>query len=44
MRDPRFAGVRDPAALTKLPEAERAQWQQLWGDVEELRARAGNPG
>ena len=31
--DPVLAGVRDQAALMKLPEAERVQWQRLWGDV-----------
>jgi tetratricopeptide (TPR) repeat protein len=25
--------VRDPAALAKLPAAEREQWQRLWADV-----------
>ena len=29
-----LASVRDPQALEKLPGAERAQWQTLWGDVE----------
>jgi tetratricopeptide (TPR) repeat protein len=31
--DPELAGVRDPAALAKLPEAERAEWKKLWDDV-----------
>jgi serine/threonine-protein kinase len=35
-RDPQLAGLREPAALTKLPEAERKQWQQLWSDVAAL--------
>jgi tetratricopeptide (TPR) repeat protein len=30
--------VRDEAALTKLPEAEREQWQRLWADVAGLLA------
>jgi hypothetical protein len=34
-KDSDLAGVRD-AALGKLPEAERAEWQQLWGAVEAL--------
>jgi serine/threonine-protein kinase len=34
--DPSLAGVRDPAALTKLPDAERRQWQRLWADVAAL--------
>jgi tetratricopeptide (TPR) repeat protein len=31
--DSALASVRDPAALAKLPEAEREQWQFLWADV-----------
>jgi hypothetical protein len=31
-----LAGVRDPAALANLPEAERQEWQQLWKEVEGL--------
>jgi serine/threonine protein kinase/tetratricopeptide (TPR) repeat protein len=34
--DPALAGVRDGAALTKLPDAEREQWQRLWADVAAL--------
>jgi tetratricopeptide (TPR) repeat protein len=37
-KDSDLAGVRD-AALVKLPEAERAEWQQLWGEVEALRKK-----
>jgi tetratricopeptide (TPR) repeat protein len=33
-----LASVRDAAALTKLPEAEREQWQRFWGDVAALLA------
>jgi hypothetical protein len=29
-QDSDLAGVRDPAALAKMPEAERAEWQKLW--------------
>ena len=36
--DPVLAGVRDQAALMKLPDAERVQWQRLWGDVAGLLA------
>jgi hypothetical protein len=39
--DAALAGVRGDAALTKLPEAERQDWQQLWVNVEALRQRAG---
>jgi tetratricopeptide (TPR) repeat protein len=31
--DADFTGVRGPAALAKLPEAERPAWQQLWSRV-----------
>jgi hypothetical protein len=31
-----LAGVRDPAALARLPAAERAAWQALWADVDAL--------
>ncbi|HZY85526.1 MAG TPA: tetratricopeptide repeat protein [Gemmataceae bacterium] len=31
--DPRLAGVRDPAALAKLPGPEREAWQGLWREV-----------
>ena len=36
--DPALAGVRDAAALAKLPEAERKEWQRLWADVAALSA------
>jgi hypothetical protein len=39
--DPDLAGVRDRAALAKLPEAERQDWAKLWGDVAALLAKAG---
>ena len=39
-QDRDLAGVRDPAALDRLPEPERADWQELWSEVEALRARA----
>jgi serine/threonine-protein kinase len=32
-KDPDLASVRDADALTKLPETERAAWQQLWAEV-----------
>jgi tetratricopeptide (TPR) repeat protein/tRNA A-37 threonylcarbamoyl transferase component Bud32 len=35
-----FGGVRGTEALTRLPEAERRQWQAFWADVEALRQRA----
>jgi tetratricopeptide (TPR) repeat protein len=35
-REPDFAGVRDPAALARLPEEERAAWDAFWGAVARL--------
>jgi tetratricopeptide (TPR) repeat protein len=44
LADPDFTGVRGEAALGKLPEAERLQWQKLWEEVEALKRRAaGTP-
>jgi tetratricopeptide (TPR) repeat protein len=37
--DPDLAAVRDPQALARLPEAERAAWQALWRDVGSLLKR-----
>ena len=31
--------MRDPAALDRLPDNERAAWQALWRDVDELAKR-----
>ncbi len=43
-QDTDFAGVRGPAALAQLPEAERQEWQKLWQEVEALRTEAvGSP-
>jgi serine/threonine-protein kinase len=33
-----FAEVRGPAAIAKLPEAERPAWQQLWKRVTDTLA------
>ncbi|MFO0891165.1 MAG: tetratricopeptide repeat protein [Isosphaeraceae bacterium] len=38
--DPDLAGIRDPEALQKLPEAERKEWQALWSEVDRLLGRA----
>ncbi|MHB1424757.1 MAG: tetratricopeptide repeat protein, partial [Gemmataceae bacterium] len=38
-RDTDLASVRDPQALNRLPEIERAAWQALWRDVDELAKR-----
>jgi Tfp pilus assembly protein PilF len=40
LRDADFTGVRDPKALAKLPEAERADWRRLWAQVQQLAIRA----
>jgi hypothetical protein len=40
--DPDLTGVRDKDALAKLPEDERAKWQQLWGEVDGLLERVGD--
>jgi serine/threonine-protein kinase len=44
-KDSDLAGVRDTAALAKLPEAERADWQKLWAGVGDAlnRTQAPNP-
>jgi Tfp pilus assembly protein PilF len=41
--DPDLAGVRDRAALAKLPLPQRTQWLKVWADVEALRRQAGAP-
>ena len=38
-----FNGVRGEKALAGLPEAERADWQKLWQEVEALRQWAAGP-
>jgi serine/threonine-protein kinase len=42
--DADLAGLRDAAALAKLPEAERAEWQKLWADAEETLKKVAAPG
>jgi hypothetical protein len=34
-----LAGVRDDAALAKVPTAERDAWRKLWSDVDALLAK-----
>jgi serine/threonine-protein kinase len=41
LKDPDLAGVREPAALARLSEAERQEWKKLWSEVEGLLAKAG---
>jgi tetratricopeptide (TPR) repeat protein len=40
LKDPDFVSVRDPAALRKLPEAERREWQGFWSEVASLLKKA----
>jgi serine/threonine-protein kinase len=42
--DPELAGLRDPAAVAKLPPAERQACQQFWADVQALRSKANAAG
>jgi serine/threonine-protein kinase len=35
-----LAGIRDADELARLPEAERADWQALWAEVDAVLARA----
>ena len=37
-----LAGVRDPEALKKLPDAEQEGWRQLWTEVTDLRKQTDN--
>jgi hypothetical protein len=39
-KDTDLDSVRGVKALVQLPEAERAAWQQLWGEVESLLKKA----
>jgi hypothetical protein len=38
--DPDLAGLREPAALAKLPEAEQRAGRALWAEVDALLAKA----
>ena len=40
LADPDLDAVRRPEALAALPEAERAQWEALWDDVDVTLQRA----
>jgi Flp pilus assembly protein TadD len=42
-RDPDLAGVRDRAALARLPGQEREAWRKLWQKATALLARAAVP-
>jgi serine/threonine protein kinase/tetratricopeptide (TPR) repeat protein len=39
-QDPDLAGVREPQAIARLPQGERAGWQKLWQEVAALQQRA----
>jgi hypothetical protein len=41
--DSDLAGVRDKAALTRLPATERDGWHKLWAEVTNTLARARRP-
>jgi tetratricopeptide (TPR) repeat protein len=41
--DSDLAGVRDAAALEKLPEAEHTEWNKLWADVDATVKKAAKP-
>ena len=41
--DPDLAGLRDPAALNKLPPAERQECRTLWNEIEAQIQRGGAP-
>jgi hypothetical protein len=43
-QDADLVGVRGKDALAKLPAAERAAWQKLWAEVDDLLRRAGPAG
>jgi eukaryotic-like serine/threonine-protein kinase len=39
--DPSFTGVRSAEALSKLPQAEREKWQDLWAEVAQTLVKVG---
>jgi serine/threonine-protein kinase len=41
-KDSDLAGVRDHAALAKLPAAERDAWSKLWAELDDLLKRVGD--
>lgn len=43
LRDARFVGVRDPAALAQRPKVERQAWRKLWDEVEALLGQTNSP-
>jgi tetratricopeptide (TPR) repeat protein len=43
-QDADLASVRDPQALDRLADSERAAWQALWSDVDDLAKRLAKKG
>jgi tetratricopeptide (TPR) repeat protein len=43
-KDTDLTGVRDEAALEKLPEGERAEWKNLWADVAAMLKKGDESG
>ncbi len=41
--DTDLVSVREPAALARLPEAERDAWKKLWSDVDDLLKKLEAP-
>jgi serine/threonine-protein kinase len=41
--DPGLQLFRDTAELAKLPQAEREQWKQFWGEMKSLQSRLAKP-
>jgi hypothetical protein len=39
-QDPDLAGIRDPQALAKLPEAAQKNWRTFWAEVDALIQKA----
>ena len=39
LRNDGLAGMREPTALARLPEDERAAWQSLWREIDALLSR-----
>lgn len=43
LADPDLSSLRDATSLSRLPEAERAEWETLWQAVAALRDKAAMP-
>ncbi|HMF13698.1 MAG TPA: hypothetical protein VKE94_15375 [Gemmataceae bacterium] len=42
LKDPDLAGIRDPAAVSKLPADEQESCKKLWADVAALLERVAD--